>query len=433
MTNPALMIDKYELTMLDALVREDRHRTPATFEVFARRLPPGFRYGVFAGLGRLLPMIKEADFLSPTATGDGYYSMWESMGLDYATVEYLNCFQRDLSITIEAYAEGDLYFPYSPVLSVSGELGQCLLLETLILSVLNHDSAIATKAARMVSVASGRNLIEMGSRRTNEHAAIAAARAAYLVGFDATSNVAAGMEHNIPTTGTAAHAFTLAHDNEADAFAAQIEAQGCKTTFLVDTYDVAKGILTAIEACHAAGGQPGAVRIDSGDLAANAYMARKMLDEHGCYTTKIIVTGDLDEYVIKDLRDAPIDGYGVGTQLVSVPPAGMVYKLVEIDGKPVAKKSKDKVSIGGKKMSWRESKDGQISAEKFTTDEVVEPEGYLQHRVMDNGRIVEPMVMTNQEIRDLHTSVFHTLPVAEQTVWMGNFDAYITCEKEENQ
>jgi putative nicotinate phosphoribosyltransferase len=424
MGNSALFTDKYELTMLDALVREGRHKAPATFEVFARRLQPGFRYGVFAGLGRLLPMIK--DFYFDAATLDTLFPMAKEE-LSEETFHYLCEFV--FKGTIESYTEGNLYFPHSPVMQVSGELGQCLLLETLILSVLNHDSAIASKAARIRSVADGRTLIEMGSRRTHEEAAVAAARAAYIAGFDATSNLAAEARHQIPATGTAAHAFTLAHLSEADAFASQVEAQGVGTTFLVDTYDVAKGILTAIEACRATdiNASPGAVRIDSGDLSSNAKMARELLDQFGCYSTQIVVTSDLDEYVIKDLRDAPIDAYGVGTQLVSTAPAGMVYKLVEIDGRPVAKKSKDKASVGGRKQSWREFTDGRISGEKFTTSKepVVRT---LQETVMHGGEITTTLDVTAARHEFAHR--FSYLPVAEQTVWNGDFGPFITCEEE---
>lgn len=427
MTNAALLTDRYEISMLDALIREGRHNAPATFEVFARRLQPGFRYGVVAGLGRLLPKIQ--DFYFPTDALDALFPI-QSESLCDETAYYLNDYR--FKGTIEAYREGDLYFPHSPILSVTGTLGECIVLETLILSILNHDSAIATKAARIKSVAHERSLIEMGSRRTHEEAAIAAARSAYIAGFDATSNLAAGYEHGIPTTGTAAHAFTLAHQTETTAFEAQARAQGTGTTFLVDTYDTRQGIENAIVACRSIGGSnahPGAVRIDSGDLAAEAHTARGLLDRHGAFDTKIIVTSDLDEYVLKDLRDAPIDGYGVGTQLVSTPPAGMVYKLVEIDGRPVAKKSKDKISVGGRKHAWREYAEGRIVGEKFTTDPYEVGDEGIQELVMHDGEILHNPSLA--EIREFHTERFLELPVAEQTVWNGkDFGPLLTVQKE---
>ena len=215
------------------------------------------------------------------------------------------------------------------MLTVRAPFAEGVLLETLALSVLNHDSAIASAAARMVGAACERPCIEMGSRRTHEEAAVAAARAAYLVGFAATSNLEAGRRYGVPTTGTSAHAFTLLHDDEESAFRAQVDTLGVGTTLLVDTYDVDQGIRTAVEV---AGPELGAIRLDSGDLPTQAAHARALLDELGAPNTRIIVTSDLDEYAIAGLMAAPVDGYGVGTSLVTgsgAPTVGMVYKLVE--------------------------------------------------------------------------------------------------------
>jgi len=246
------------------------------------------------------------------------------------------------------------------VLRVEGTFGECVLLETLILSILNHDVAIASAASRMVNAAGGRTLLEMGSRRTHEEAAVAAARAAYVAGFDATSNLQACYRYGVPAVGTSAHAFTLAHDTEADAFAAQVAALGTSTTLLVDTYDTEQGIRNAVAA---AGPGLGGVRIDSGDLGAEAVRARRLLDELGAPGAKVVVTGDLDEYRIADLADAPVDVYGVGTRLVTGsghPTASMVYKLVAIspddtdrDLRPVAKFAPGKASVGGRKTARR--------------------------------------------------------------------------------
>ena len=255
--------------------------------------------------------------------------------------------------SIESYAEGELFFPDSPILSVHGTFADAVILETLILSILNHDCAIAAGAARMVSAAGARPIIEMGSRRTHEEAAVAAARAAYLAGFASTSNLAAGRIHGVPTAGTAAHAFTLAHDSEADAFRAQVDALGAGTTLLVDTYDITQGVATAVEV---AGPGLGAVRIDSGDLAVHAHRARAQLDALGARATRIVVSGDLDEYAIAALAAAPVDAYGAGTAVVTgsgAPTAGLVYKLVEVDGRPVEKRSESKASRGGAKRAWR--------------------------------------------------------------------------------
>ena len=230
--------------------------------------------------------------------------------------------------TSTGYAEGECYVPGSPLLVVDAPFADAVVLETLVLSVLNHDSAIAAAASRMICAAGDRPCIEMGSRRTHEISAVAAARAAYIAGFASTSNLEAGRRYAIPTTGTAAHAFTLVHDSEEDAFRAQVASLGPGTTLLVDTYDVTAGVQTAVAV---AGPELGAVRLDSGDLIELARQVRDQLDSLGATDTRIVVTSDLDEYAIAALAAAPVDGYGVGTSLVTgsgAPTAGLVYKLV---------------------------------------------------------------------------------------------------------
>lgn len=348
-TSTALLTDQYELTMLAAALADGSAHRQCTFELFARRLPHGRRYGVVAGTGRLLEALGEFRFGEPELEIVSGF-------LDRETVEWL----RDFRFTgdIDGYAEGELYFPGSPILSVRGSFAECVLLETLALSILNHDSAIASAAARMVSAAARRRMIEMGSRRTHELAAPASARAAYLAGFDATSNLEAVRRFGVPGAGTSAHAFTLLHSgadgaHEAAAFRSQIDALGIGTTLLVDTFDITKGVATAIEI---AGPELGGVRIDSGDLGVLARQVRDQLDELGATKTRIVVSGDLDEYAIAALRAEPVDVYGVGTSLVTgsgAPTAGMVYKLVEVDGVPVAKRSSHKESRGGTKRAVR--------------------------------------------------------------------------------
>ena len=252
------------------------------------------------------------------------------------------------------------------------------MLETLVLSVLNFDSAIAAAAARMVTAARGRPVIEMGSRRAHERAAVAAARAAYLAGFAYTSNLAAGRAYGIPTTGTAAHAFTLLHDDEQSAFASQVAALGKNTTLLVDTYDIAQGIRTAIAV---AGPDLNAIRIDSGDLSVLAAHSRELLDSLGAADTKIIVSGDLDEYAIAALAAEPVDVYGAGTAVVTgsgAPTAGLVYKLVEVDGRPVVKRSEHKATVGGRKVAVRRHKPTGTA-----TEEIVVSQGAPEHRPGD--------------------------------------------------
>lgn len=353
--SPALLTDKYELTMLAAALRDGYAQRRTTFEVFARRLPDGRRYGVLAGTGRFLAALGDFVFDDAALTTVADFC-------DPATLDYLRGYR--FRGDIDGYAEGELYFPGSPVLSVTGTFAECVLLETLALSILNHDTAVASAAARMVSAAHGRPLIEMGSRRTHEQAAVASARAAYIAGFTGTSNLAAQQRYEIPALGTSAHAFTLLHttadgstdDWEQAAFRAQVAALGRSTTLLVDTYDVHRGVANAIAA---AGTDLGAVRIDSGDLGVLARQARAQLDSLGATTTRIVVSGDLDEHAIAALRADPVDAYGVGTSVVTgsgAPTASMVYKLVEVDGIPVQKRSLRKESHGGRKAALRLSR-----------------------------------------------------------------------------
>jgi nicotinate phosphoribosyltransferase len=354
---PALFTDRYELTMLMAALADGTASRRCSFEVFGRRLPDGRRYGVVGGTGRLLSAIENFRFSAQAIS-----SLVDGGVIDDNTAAYL----ADYRFTgdVDGYAEGEPYFPYSPILTVTGTFAEAVVLETLVLSVLNHDSAIAAAAARMTVAAGQRPIIEMGSRRTHEEAAVASARIAYLVGFSATSNLAAGARYGIPTTGTAAHAFTLVHDSEEAAFASQLSASGVGTTLLVDTYDIGRGIDKAIAA---AGPNLGAVRIDSGDLAVMAHQSRAQLDSLGAVHTRIVVSGDLDEYAIAALAAAPVDAYGAGTAVVigsGAPTAGLVYKLVEVDGRPVVKRSENKVSVGGRKLAYRAHRSSGTAVEE---------------------------------------------------------------------
>ncbi|MEY9950702.1 nicotinate phosphoribosyltransferase [Leifsonia sp. EB34] len=347
----ALLTDRYELTMLDAALLKGTHDRESVFEAFTRRLPAGRRYGVLAGTGRLLDLIERFRF------GDTELEyLRDNDVVRQETLDWLADFR--FSGTIRGYREGEVFFPGSPFLIVDAPFAEGVLLETLILSVFNYDSAVASAAARMVTAAAGRPLAEMGSRRANERSAVAAARAAYIAGFDATSNLEAGRTWGVPTMGTAAHAFTLLHDNEEDAFRAQVAAMGPGTTLLVDTFDVERAIETAV---RVAGPELGAIRLDSGDLPKLVRQVRDQLDRLGATRTRITVTNDLDEFTIAALSSSPVDSYGVGTSVVTgsgAPASGMVYKLVahrDGDGAwvPVAKESDGKASIGGRKHPVR--------------------------------------------------------------------------------
>lgn len=375
--------------MLAAALRDGTAHRRTSWDLFARRLPAGRRYGVVAGTGRLLEVLPQFRF------DDDACDLLAGF-LDPDTVDYLRDFR--FGGDIDGYAEGELYFPHSPVLSVHGSFAECVLLETLALSIFNHDTAIASAAARMVCAAGNRPVIEMGTRRTHERAAVAAARAAYLAGFAGSSNLEAHRRYGVPAVGTAAHAFTMVHTGrdgpqELGAFRAQVDALGPGTTLLVDTYDVTTGVANAVAA---AGPELGAVRIDSGDLAVLAHQVRAQLDDLGAPRTRIVLTGDLDEFSIAGLLAAPVDSYGVGTSLVTgsgAPTASMVYKLVEVDGIPVQKRSSQKQSHGGRKAALRLARPtGTI------TEEIVHPAGRAPgidepHRVLTTplvraGRVV---------------------------------------------
>ncbi|OLR89470.1 nicotinate phosphoribosyltransferase [Actinokineospora bangkokensis] len=345
----ALLTDHYELTMLSAALADGTAQRRCAFEVFARRLPDGRRYGVVGGTRRVVAAIADFRF------GPAEVEHLRATGVvDEDTLRWLADYR--FGGDVDGYPEGELYFPGSPVLTVTGTFADAVVLETLVLSILNHDSAVLSAAARMASAANGRPIIEMGSRRTHEAAAVASARAAHIAGFDTTSNLEAGRSWGIPTAGTCAHAFTLLHDSEKEAFEAQVAALGVGTTLLVDTYDITRGIETAVSV---AGPRLGAIRIDSGDVGVLARQAREQLDALGATGTRIVVSGDLDEYAIAALRAEPVDAYGVGTSVVTgsgSPTAGMVYKLVEVDGRPVAKRSSHKESRGGRKLALRRHK-----------------------------------------------------------------------------
>ncbi len=407
-----LLTDHYELTMVRAALRSGTARRRAVFEMFARHLPNGRRYGVVAGTGRLLDALEQFRF------GDDELAFLERAEIvDKPTLEFLRDYR--FSGDIWGYAEGDCYFPGSPILVVEGTFAEAVILETLALSIFNHDSAIASAASRMVTAAHGRPLVEMGSRRTHERAAIASARAAYITGFTTTSNLRAGYQYDIPTSGTSAHAFTLLHDDERRAFAAQLDALGQDTTLLVDTYDVPGAIRAAVAE---AGPGLGAIRIDSGDLAIVAREAREQLDALGATKTRIVLTGDLDEYSIAALAAEPVDGYGVGTSLVTgsgAPTAALVYKLVaradsDAPGplRPVAKRSVGKPSRGGRKWAVRRLDESGSAAAEVVTDyqPADSPKGRpLLRQLVRGGEIIgrEPINLA----RTRHQKALAELPV----------------------
>ena len=413
----ALLTDHYELTMLQAALGSGTAHRRSVFELFPRRLPEGRRYGVVAGVGRALDAIEDFRF------DDEVLGVLEGV-VDEPTREWLASYR--FAGDVWGYAEGEAYFPYSPLLIVEGTFAEAVLLETLLLSIYNHDSAIASAASRMTQVAGDRPCIEMGSRRTHEEAAVAAARAAYVAGFATSSNLMARHRYGVPTAGTSAHSFTLLHDTERDAFRAQVSSLGRGTTLLVDTYDIAEAVRAGVEI---AGTELGAVRLDSGDLGVLAGEVRAQLDALGATHTRIIVTSDLDEFAIAALASAPVDGYGVGTQLVTGsghPTCGFVYKLVAREGDrgemvSVAKRSTDKISIGGRKYALRRrSAEGVAEAEVVGIGEPPVDDG-------DDRPLLVPLVRSGEVVgreslddaRARHLSSRGELPQAAQQMSRG--------------
>lgn len=337
--------------MVDAALKAGTAHRRSMFELFTRRLSGARRYGVVAGTGRFLEAVQRFRF-----TDAELEYLREHHVVSAATLDWLANYK--FSGDIWGYPEGEAFFPGSPLLTVEASFAEGVILETLALSVLNYDSAVATAASRMVFAADNKPLAEMGSRRTSERSAVAAARAAYIAGFSATSNLEAGRSYGIPTMGTAAHSFTLLHDSEREAFEAQVAALGTDTTLLVDTYDIEQGVRTAIEV---AGTELGAVRIDSGDLPVVVAEVRELLDSLGATNTRITVTNDLDEHTVAALAASPVDAFGVGTSVVigsGSPTMSMVYKLVAREDDAgewvsVAKKSAEKASVGGRKSVRR--------------------------------------------------------------------------------
>ncbi len=411
----ALLTDRYELTMVQAALKSGKASTPCVFETFARKLPSGRRFGVVAGTGRLIEALAEFRFSEHELE-----FLASNKVVDQLTLDFLANFK--FSGDISGYREGELYFSNSPILTVEASFAEGVLIETLLLSILNYDSAVASAAARMRIAATDRYLAEMGARRANESAGVAAARAAYIAGFDATSNLEAHRSYGIPSMGTSAHSFTLLYGTEQEAFKAQLASMGTGTTLLVDTYDIDAAVRSAVELSN---GEIAAVRIDSGDLSSTALRVRALLDELGATKTKIVVTSDLDEYTIAALQAAPVDRYGVGTSLVtgsSHPTAGFVYKLVahkaESGWVSVEKLSENKASKGGKKLATRALVDGVATLEQVgspTDGRALQIPLLLQGQPVDSSSQQELV----QRAREHHKAVMTELPETGRRLSQG--------------
>lgn len=389
--SPALVTDLYELTMAESYLRAGVTGR-AVFSLFVRRLPPERRYLVAAGLEEALIYLEELRFTEDDLAylaGTGRFS--EPLLAHLAGLRFTG--------DVRAIAEGRAVFGEEPLLEVSAPIIEAQIVETYLINVLHLHSLLASKAARCVDAARGRAVIDFGLRRAHGvDAGMAAARAAYLAGCAATSNVAAGQAYGIPISGTMAHSFIMAFPSELDAFRAYARSYPDGTTLLIDTYDVLQGARHAATVAHelrAQGHHLGAVRIDSGDLAALSREVRALLDGEGLPDVQIIVSGNLDEYGIAALLDAgaPVDGFGVGTRMDAsedAPTLEMAYKLVEYEGRPVHKRSARKASLPGRKQVWR-----QAGADRRYTDDTVT----LADERGEGEPLLVPMMKHGQRMR----------------------------------
>lgn len=348
----ALLTDLYQLTMAAGYFHSGMTQRTATCEMFVRRLPKRRRYLVAMGIERVLDYLERLRF-----TDDEIQYLTTVPALKDAMTPDFQAFLRELRFTGDVWAlpEGTVVFANEPFVRIKAPLVEAQLVETFLLSAINHGTMIASKAARVVRAAGSAGVMEFGARRTHPLAAVDAARSAYAVGAIGTSNVEAGMRFGVPVLGTAAHMWTMAHASEEAAFAGYVRVFPSASTLLIDTYDTLEG---ARRAAAIAGDKLKGVRLDSGDLNDLSQRVRKILDENGCASAKIVASGDLNEYRIAELRKAgaPIDLYGVGTDLVTsldAPSLGGVYKLVESgqdqDGEsvPIAKFSEGKSTLPG--------------------------------------------------------------------------------------
>ena len=389
LTSP-LLTDLYQLTMLQAYFAHGMRET-AVFEFFVRKLPAGRNFMVAAGLEQLLEFLEQLHFSADELA-------WiETSGLfrqDFA--RHL----RDLRFTgdVHAMPEGTVFFPHEPIVRVAAPMPQAQLIESRLINLVHYETTVATKAARSVLAAPGKLLVDFGLRRAHgAEAGLLAARACYLAGFSGTATVLAAPLFGIPVFGTMAHSFIQAHDDEAAAFADFAAVFPDSTVFLIDTYDTEAGarkVAALAPRLRQAGIAIKGVRLDSGDLAAHARNVRSILDDAGLAGTTIFASGNLDEYRVRDLlaAGAPIDGFGIGTSLVTssdAPYLDAVYKLQEYAGKPRRKRSTGKATWPGRKQVYRYYRgDGELDHDIVTLEQDEQPGRPLLQCVMKDGKRV---------------------------------------------
>jgi nicotinate phosphoribosyltransferase len=380
----ALFTDLYELTMLQAYF-DERMAGEAVFDLYVRSLPPQRNFLVACGLEDALAYLEGLRFTPEVLAYLRGLGLFSAGFIDHlASLRF--------SGDVRAVPEGAVVFGGEPLLEVVAPIAEAQLVETYLLNQLTFQTTIASKGARAVIAARGRTLVDFGSRRAHgTDAALKAARALYLAGFDATSNVRAGERYGIPVAGTMAHSYIEAHESERAAFTAFLGSFP-DTVLLVDTYDTERGVMRAIDAARAApGARPRGVRLDSGDLLALAKRARAMLDDAGLRETGIFASGGIDERQIAGLlaAGAPIDAFGVGTSAVVSPDAPALdsaYKLVAYNGRPTLKLSPEKMTLPGRKQVFRRYDGGRMAGDTIAlADESLGGEPLLID-VMSRGR-----------------------------------------------
>jgi nicotinate phosphoribosyltransferase len=389
----ALLTDLYQLTMAQAYFELGMNE-PAVFELFVRRLPATRQFLLAAGLEQALDYIEGLSFGEEDIAFLATLGRFRANFLDHlGTVRFTGA--------VHAMPEGSPFFAGEPILRVSAPILEAQLLESRLLNIVHFQTLIASKAARCVLAARGRQLIDFGMRRAHEaDAGVLAARAAYLAGFDATATVAAGRRFGIPLSGTLAHSFIEAYDREEQAFRSFVLSSPEPTTLLIDTYDSTRAVQRVIALARELaqrGSEHGirAIRIDSGDLAAQARMARAAFDAHDCREIRIVLSGGLDEELIERLtrEEVPVDAFGVGTALdvsADAPALDMAYKLQEYAGKPRRKRSPGKATWPGVKQVFRErTASGEYRCDRVArADEQVAGEALLIEMMRDGRRSV---------------------------------------------
>jgi nicotinate phosphoribosyltransferase len=406
-----LLTDLYQLTMLEGY-HDSGMEDIAVFEFFVRKLRPGRSFLMAAGLEQALQFLEGLCFSSEELAWLASTGRFKKEFL--ASLETLR-FTGD----VHAMPEGAIFFPSEPILRITAPIAQAQLVETRLINLLHFQTLIASKAARMVLMAPEKLLVDFGLRRAHgAEAGLLAARASYIAGFTGTSDVLAGMQFGIPLFGTMAHSFVQAHDDETLAFEHFVHAQPDNVVLLIDTYDTeaaARKVVALAPRLDRKGIRIKGVRIDSGNLAEHARKVRQILDAGGLQQVTIFASGDLDEYVLRDMfaSGAPVDGLGIGTRMDTssdMPYLDCAYKLQEYAGKPRRKRSEGKQTWPGRKQVYRSyDADGRIAADLVTLETDAQPGEPLIMPIMRGGKRLVPATEL-ADIRNYATANLTRLP-----------------------